>query len=183
MITHHSAVAFVSWAREKFGAQELAATLAATSICFDLSVFELFVPLACGGRVVLVRDIAHLPECDAAGHVTLINTVPSAMAELVRAEALPASARTVNLAGEPLPQKLVRDILGTGTVERLWNLYGPTETTISRAATCGDPRSRPRSSSPTPSAPPPAHASTGRATLCATCPTATSSTSAALTGR
>ena len=35
--------------------------LAATSVCFDLSVFEIFVPLACGGTVVLAENALALP--------------------------------------------------------------------------------------------------------------------------
>ncbi|MCP4661045.1 MAG: AMP-binding protein, partial [bacterium] len=45
-IEHRSAVAMVAWAHEEFPDAELAGVLASTSICFDLSIFELFVPLA-----------------------------------------------------------------------------------------------------------------------------------------
>jgi amino acid adenylation domain-containing protein len=127
-IEHRSAVAFVHWAHEVFTAAELAAVLAATSISFDLSVFELFVPLACGGRVVLAANALELPALPAAGEVTLVNTVPSAMAELVRAGALPAGVRTVNLAGEPLKGALAQAVYAGGA-ERVLNLYGPSEDT------------------------------------------------------
>ena len=67
--------------------------------------------------------------------VTLINTVPSAMAELVRGEWVPESVETVNLAGEALSRELVEQVYGSSRVQRLWNLYGPTEdTTYSTAA-------------------------------------------------
>jgi amino acid adenylation domain-containing protein len=128
-IEHRSAVAFVHWARGVFDPAELASVLASTSISFDLSVFELFVPLACGGRVVLANNILELPELPAAGEVTMVNTVPSAisaMAELVRA--LPAGVRTVNLAGEPLKGSLAQALYASG-VERVRNLYGPSEDT------------------------------------------------------
>ena len=42
MIEHRSAVAFLSWAHDVFTDEDLAGVLASTSICFDLSVFELF---------------------------------------------------------------------------------------------------------------------------------------------
>ncbi|HYX26914.1 MAG TPA: amino acid adenylation domain-containing protein, partial [Thermoanaerobaculia bacterium] len=137
-IEHRSAAALVHWARETFRPQELAVVMAATSICFDLSVFEIFVPLACGGAVVLAENALELPRLAAAGEVTLINTVPSAMAELVRQGAVPASVRTVNLAGEPLRGALARRIHGLGTAGRLLNLYGPSEdTTYSTIAEVG----------------------------------------------
>jgi amino acid adenylation domain-containing protein len=127
-IEHRSAVAFVRWAQGAFSAEELAAVLASTSISFDLSVFELFVPLSRGGRVILAANALELPDLPAAGEVTLINTVPSAMAELVRSGALPPGVRTVNLAGEPLKRSLAQAVYARG-VDRVLNLYGPSEDT------------------------------------------------------
>ncbi len=49
-IEHRSALLFVHWAREVFPPRDLAGVLFSTSICFDLSVFELFVPLSWGGN-------------------------------------------------------------------------------------------------------------------------------------
>ncbi|MEA2692171.1 MAG: hypothetical protein QOJ16_1558, partial [Acidobacteriota bacterium] len=128
-IEHRSAVTLALWARQAFSAAELSGVLFATSVCFDLSVFELFVPLAWGGRVIVAENALALAGLAAAGEVTLVNTVPSAMAELVRQGALPPSVRTVNLAGEPLPLALVEALYDTRTVERVWNLYGPSEDT------------------------------------------------------
>jgi acyl-coenzyme A synthetase/AMP-(fatty) acid ligase/acyl carrier protein len=103
--------------------------LASTSICFDLSIFELFLPLSAGGTVLLVEDALALVTLQGADEVTLINTVPSAMAELVRLRAVPQSVRTVNLAGEALAKTLVEDVYRTAQVERVYNLYGPSEAT------------------------------------------------------
>ncbi|HEY6320474.1 MAG TPA: amino acid adenylation domain-containing protein, partial [Thermoanaerobaculia bacterium] len=139
-IAHRSAAVLVEWARGAFVPGELAAVLASTSICFDLSVFELFVPLACGGSVVLAENALELPRLEAAG-VTLVNTVPSAAAELVRTGGLPPSVRTVCLAGEPLSRVLVEALYAAaaargGRLERVLNLYGPSEdTTYSTWAT------------------------------------------------
>ncbi|HEY2737162.1 MAG TPA: amino acid adenylation domain-containing protein, partial [Thermoanaerobaculia bacterium] len=127
-IEHGSALALLRWARRTFSVAERAAVLASTSVGFDLSVFELFLPLSTGGTVVLVEDALRLGEGDARG-ITLINTVPSAMAELVRLGALPASVRTVCLAGERLPARLAAAVHGALPGVRLLNLYGPTEAT------------------------------------------------------
>ncbi|HEX3527654.1 MAG TPA: amino acid adenylation domain-containing protein [Thermoanaerobaculia bacterium] len=131
-ITHRSAAALVLWARGVFPPADLAGVLAATSVCFDLSVFELFVPLCCGGTVVLAENalqLAGLPALIAAGRVTLLNTVPSAMTELLRLDAVPPSVRTVNLAGEPLTTALVGQIVRGTKAERVFDLYGPSEDT------------------------------------------------------
>jgi amino acid adenylation domain-containing protein/non-ribosomal peptide synthase protein (TIGR01720 family) len=129
-IRHSSATVLVFWAQQVFSPQELSVVLASTSICFDLSVFEIFVPLSCGGRVLIAANALELPEMASAGEVTLINTVPSAMRELLRMNAIPPSIRTVNLAGEAVSTGLVQDIYQIPTVERVLNLYGPTEDTV-----------------------------------------------------
>ncbi|OJT19745.1 hypothetical protein BO221_36000 [Archangium sp. Cb G35] len=128
-ISHRNAVAFLHWALSVFQPQELRGVLASTSLNFDLSVFELFAPLACGGGVVLARNALHLAELSTASAVTLLNTVPSAMEQLLRMGAVPPSVCTVNLAGEALPQTLASRVYQVPTIRRLYNLYGPSEDT------------------------------------------------------
>src|SRR5262249_41690607 len=100
-----------------------------TSICFDLSVFELFVPLSWGGKVILAENALHLPTLPATRDVTLINTVPSAIAELIRSNGISDSVRVINLAGEPLQNRLVQEIYQKAAIDQVFNLYGPTEDT------------------------------------------------------
>ncbi|MGA9767784.1 MAG: non-ribosomal peptide synthetase, partial [Blastocatellia bacterium] len=128
-IERRSTVELIRWAAETFSEDELSGVLASTSICFDLSVFEIFVPLCCGGKVIVARNALDLIVDSKREGVTLINTVPSAMAELVRAKAIPATVKTVNLAGEALPKALVDAVYNNDWVERVYNLYGPTEDT------------------------------------------------------
>jgi amino acid adenylation domain-containing protein len=128
-IEHRSTATFLFWVREHFDAGLLRGMLASTSINFDLSVFELFGPLCFGGRVLLVRNALHLPEMACRDEVTLINTVPSAMAELVRSAQVPRSVRVVNLAGEALQNALVQQIYALPHIEAVNNLYGPSEDT------------------------------------------------------
>ena len=128
-ITHASAVCFIGWASEAFDRRALNGVLFSTSICFDLSIFELFVTLSNGGKVILAENALQLPELPAADHVTLINTVPSAMAELLRMNAVPESVRVINLAGEALRQELVAEVYAKTEVEKVYNLYGPSEDT------------------------------------------------------
>ena len=128
-LEHRSAVAFVAWANQIFTAQELAGVLFSTSICFDLSVFEIFVTLSAGGKIIVAQNALELPSIPAKDDVTLINTVPSAIAELIRTRAVPPSVKTTNLAGEALSDTLAEQIYATTNVEKVYNLYGPTETT------------------------------------------------------
>jgi amino acid adenylation domain-containing protein len=128
-IVHHGASVLMHWAWEVFSGEALSGVLASTSICFDLSIFEIFVPLSWGGKVVMAGDALELVERSGKEEITLINTVPSAMAELVRMKAVPESVRVVNLAGEALAPRLVEEIYGLGTVASVFNLYGPSEDT------------------------------------------------------
>ena len=128
-IEHHSAVTLLHWARETFAEEELQGVLASTSICFDLSVFELFAPLSWGGQVILAENALALPTLAAKEEVQLINTVPSVLSELVRMAELPVGVRVVNLAGEALRRSLVDQLYSRETIARVVNLYGPSEDT------------------------------------------------------
>jgi amino acid adenylation domain-containing protein len=127
-IEHASAVAMLAWAWGAYADDELGGVLASTSICFDLSVFELFTPLTRGGSVIVVENALALPASPDADQVRLINTVPSAIAALLKTDGVPAGVRTVNLAGEPLLPDLVDALYARG-VERVYDLYGPSEDT------------------------------------------------------
>ncbi|HEY0735639.1 MAG TPA: amino acid adenylation domain-containing protein, partial [Herpetosiphonaceae bacterium] len=127
-IAHASAVALLHWAHHTFAAADLAHVAAGTSICFDLSIFELFVPLSGGGTVQLLANALEIPTL-ADTPVTLLNTVPSVIAEVLRSGALPPSVRVINLAGEPLSRALTDALYAAAPRARVYNLYGPSEDT------------------------------------------------------
>ncbi|MGG3494414.1 amino acid adenylation domain-containing protein [Peribacillus simplex] len=128
MIEHRSALTMIHWAHQTYSRQELAGVLASTSLSFDLSVFEVFVPLTMGGKVIVAESALHLDKLSTKD-VTLVNTVPSAAKELVRAKTIPSSVKVMNLAGEPLPQSLVEHLYESNPIEKVYNLYGPSEDT------------------------------------------------------
>ncbi|NEP88105.1 MAG: amino acid adenylation domain-containing protein [Okeania sp. SIO2C2] len=126
-IEHHSPVAFCYWASQVFTFKELAAVLASTSICFDLSVFEIFVTLSQGGQVILAQNA--LSILNIKSEITLINTVPSAIRELSNINAIPDSVKVINLAGEPFSNQLVQTLYQQENIQSVYNLYGPSEYT------------------------------------------------------
>ena len=128
-IEHRNTVTLLHWGRDILASEDIAAVLASTSLCFDCSVFELFVPLSWGGRIILAQDVLHLPELPAASTVTLVSTVPSAMTELLRIAGVPASTRIINLGGEPPQSALVRQLYQQTAVRQVLNVYGPAEDT------------------------------------------------------
>jgi amino acid adenylation domain-containing protein len=128
-IEHCSTSTLIQWAQTAFTAHELTGTLFSSSICFDLSVFEIFVPLSVGGKIILAASVLSLPSLPAAEEVTIVNTVPSAMHELVNMGGVPGSVQVINLAGETLTRQLVEAIYERTRVQKVYNLYGPTEST------------------------------------------------------
>ncbi|WP_277964676.1 non-ribosomal peptide synthetase [Pseudomonas sp. RIT-To-2] len=129
LIEHGNVSALIDWALAVYPPHQLQGVLAATSVCFDLSVWELFVTLAAGGRVILASNALELPYLPARDSVELINTVPSAIKALLEAGHIPASIHTINLAGEPLKQSLVDALYRLGHVKQVYDLYGPSEDT------------------------------------------------------
>ncbi|MBN6042356.1 non-ribosomal peptide synthetase, partial [Amycolatopsis sp. 195334CR] len=132
-VSHASLANLVAWAVEMFGPDELAHVLSSTSLSFDVSAFELFAPLACGGTVEVVSSAMALPDHPGA---SLLSGVPSALGDLV-ADGSAEVSRTVVFAGEALPPELVRR-MPSGL--RVVNAYGPTEATVYAATwEAGDP--------------------------------------------
>ncbi len=133
-VEHRNAVAFVHWGGELYSPRELSGVVATATICFDASVLELFVPLSFGGKVILAENALAVPGLPAVNEIRLMDTVPSAIRELLRMGGLPASLETVNLGGEPVPDDVVQGLYQLPHIKRVYDQYGPTETTV--VATC-----------------------------------------------
>ncbi|GIV95377.1 MAG: hypothetical protein KatS3mg057_0034 [Herpetosiphonaceae bacterium] len=129
-IPHRGLSSFVAWCKTSFAKENFAGVLVSTSICFDLSVFEIFVPLSCGGTIILVENGLHMPPSDHQPPITMVNLVPSVIAEVLQQGTLPSTVRVVNLGGEASHQQLVDQIYAQTSVQRVYNVYGPTEDTV-----------------------------------------------------
>ncbi|HEU0076673.1 MAG TPA: amino acid adenylation domain-containing protein, partial [Longimicrobiaceae bacterium] len=127
MIRHSSVVALLHWLRETMTDRERSAALFSTSVSFAVSVAEVFGTLAWGGKLVMVENALELAGL--AEPVVSASMVPTAAAELARGGGIPASLRTLNLGGEPVPPDLARALCAAGTLDTVRNLYGPTEDT------------------------------------------------------
>jgi amino acid adenylation domain-containing protein len=123
----HSATGLIEWAREAFTDGELARVAATTSVCFDPSVFEIFAPICTGGTAILKENALEPFAPDE--QPTLLNCVPSVLAELCRARAIPDSVRAINIGGEPLTAAFARQVYRETRARAVYNHYGPTEAT------------------------------------------------------
>ncbi|HEY0637920.1 MAG TPA: amino acid adenylation domain-containing protein, partial [Pseudonocardiaceae bacterium] len=125
-ITHHAVVNDVTRLAQVVGIRPGSRVLAATSINFDVSVFEVFGALAAGGTVEVVRDVLDLGERHTwSGGV--ISSVPSVFAELLDEITGRVTADTVVFAGEVLSASLVERVRAAMPGVRVVNGYGQSE--------------------------------------------------------
>ena len=119
--------------REKPGLAERDVLLSVTTISFDIAALELFLPLITGATLVIadretVQDGAALLNEIRRSGVTVMQATPVTWRLLLEAEwAGPPLVRAL-CGGEALARELSARLLETGV--ELWNMYGPTETTI-----------------------------------------------------
>ena len=122
--------------------------LALTSLSFDIAGVELFLPLISGARIVLAdraaaRDPARLAAIAAANSVTIMQATPATWRMLTDhagedgCRLLLAGCRIL-CGGEALAPDLARRLIAAAG--SMWNLYGPTETTIYSTRHCLDAR-------------------------------------------
>jgi amino acid adenylation domain-containing protein len=123
----HGASHLVAWARHAYSPEERARMAATTSLAFDPSVFEIFVPLCTGGALILKQNA--LDPFGDDEQPTMLDTAPSVLSELCRLDAIPASLRVLNVGGERLPRALAEAVYAGRPYLVLDNHYGPTEAT------------------------------------------------------
>ncbi|WP_232629438.1 alpha/beta fold hydrolase, partial [Methylobacterium sp. Leaf118] len=126
-LTHRNAVNLIGWAHEAYTPAQLRNALFATSLNFDVAVFECLVPLLAGHTVHLVDNALALAAIEA--EISVVNMVPSAFAAVIDAGPIPAGVRTINFGGETLKQDLVDRVFRETGVASVCNLYAPSETT------------------------------------------------------
>ncbi|GLW98480.1 non-ribosomal peptide synthetase [Microtetraspora sp. NBRC 16547] len=129
-VEHRSVMNQLAWITETWTQEALAGMLAAASVSFDPSVMEIFAPLLVGGTVILADNLLALPHLPARDEVTALGGPPSVLAALLRSGPLPPRTRLVHYGAEVASAELIDAIYRNPQVERVFNLYGPTECTI-----------------------------------------------------
>ena len=129
MVEHKSVNSFLAWGSKEFKELAYDKMLFVTSICFDLSIFEMFYPLVIGKKIEILENglsiSAHLKTVDR----LMINTVPSVVAGLLSEDLDLSNVVAINMAGEPIPVKTIERLQTLVPTMVLRNLYGPSEYT------------------------------------------------------
>ncbi|MEG4838962.1 amino acid adenylation domain-containing protein [Microcoleus sp. B9-D4] len=132
-ISHASAVNFLSSMRQQLAIADGDVWLAVTSLSFDIAALELFLPITTGSQVVVAsREVASngekLLETLTNSGATFMQATPASWKMLLAAGWQENNQLKILCGGEALPRQLANQLLLRGA--SVWNLYGPTETTI-----------------------------------------------------
>lgn len=132
-IQHRALVNFLWSMKQRPGLTAQDVWVAVTTICFDIAGLELYLPLIVGAKVVLAsRETASDPKRLAAliaeAQATAMQATPATWRMLMAMGWQGSAQLNILCGGEPLPRDLADQLLPRG--KALWNLYGPTETTI-----------------------------------------------------
>jgi amino acid adenylation domain-containing protein len=132
-ISHAALLNFLSSMRQRLGLSRQEVLLAVTSLSFDIAGLEIYLPLLAGARLEVASRQAtqdgalladHLARCGA----TVLQATPATWRMLLATDWQPAPQMRILCGGEALPGTLAAALQTRGA--QVWNLYGPTETTI-----------------------------------------------------
>jgi amino acid adenylation domain-containing protein len=130
-IANRSVVSFLNCMARTLGLSARDRLLSVTTLSFDIAALEIFLPLIAGARLIITRRDAvadKLPNSDA----TVMQATPATWRFLLESGWQGDPNLKMLCGGEALSPELAGELVKKGAT--LWNLYGPTETTIWSAA-------------------------------------------------
>ncbi|MEM8806031.1 MAG: amino acid adenylation domain-containing protein, partial [Cyanobacteria bacterium P01_G01_bin.38] len=141
-IQHRALVNFLWSMKQTPGLTAEDVLVAVTTICFDIAGLELYLPLITGAQVILASresasDPQQLAQLLATSNATVMQATPATWRMLLATGWSGQPQLKILCGGEPLPRDLADQLIQRG--QSLWNLYGPTETTIWSAVYEVDP--------------------------------------------
>lgn len=132
-IRHDNLVNFLLSMQKAPGIAASDRLLAITTISFDIAGLELYLPLITGANLVLcdtetARDGRLLLDLIREKHITIMQATPSTWRMMMASGWTERFPLKVLCGGEALPKDLADELIAK--CASLWNMYGPTETTI-----------------------------------------------------
>jgi amino acid adenylation domain-containing protein len=132
-VCHHSLTNILAAMRDELNFSARDTLLAVTTLSFDIAALELFLPLVTGARLVLARhedaaDPVRLKTLISESRCTTMQATPATWRGLIAAGWAGSRGCKILCGGETLQHDLAAQLLDR--CEALWNVYGPTETTI-----------------------------------------------------
>jgi thioester reductase-like protein/amino acid adenylation domain-containing protein len=132
-VTHRSTVNFLHSMSQTPGLSNSDVMLAVTTVCFDIAALELYLPLAVGAKVELVKrevatDGTKLIAAIEQSGATVMQATPATWRMLLAAGWQGNPKLKILCGGEAMSPDLADKLLSRSA--SVWNMYGPTETTI-----------------------------------------------------
>lgn len=133
LVPHRSVVNLLSCTPTAPGLSPSDIVVAITTLSFDIAVFDLWLPLTVGARIVIAPreaagDGALLLSLLDRSQATVLQATPATWHLLIEAGWQGRSGFKAISTGEALPLALAREL--TARCDDVWNMYGPTETTV-----------------------------------------------------
>ena len=132
-IPHQAVTNFLCSMRKTPGLDANERVAAITTLSFDISVLEIFLPLVVGAELVIVpaetsKDGLALARLLRERDITFLQATPASWRLLLESGWKGNNRLKGLVGGEALPIELANAL--AGTLRELWNMYGPTETTV-----------------------------------------------------
>lgn len=132
-IPHRAAVNFLRSMKSEPGMKSEDRLLAVTTLSFDISLLEIFLPLLSGATVVIassedVKDGRRLANLLEEEDITVMQATPATWQMLLDSGWEGRSGLRIFCGGEALSRSLANVLVNSAA--GVWNLYGPTETTV-----------------------------------------------------
>lgn len=135
---HHKGICNrLNWMRRDYSLTEEDIFIQKTPITFDVSVWELFLPLQLGAKLVVEipeghKDPNQLIKTIQENNISVIHFVPSMLGAFVEAKDVGycSSLQHLFCSGEVLPKTLVERTYEKLSQIKVVNLYGPTEASV-----------------------------------------------------
>jgi amino acid adenylation domain-containing protein/non-ribosomal peptide synthase protein (TIGR01720 family) len=133
MVEHSALVNLLSDMSSRLELTSTDKLLALTTLSFDIAALELYLPLITGSQIILInRNTANngetLVQKLAEAQITIMQATPATWKLLLQSGWHQLTPLTILCGGEALPRQLGQTLLKNS--QQLWNVYGPTETTI-----------------------------------------------------
>lgn len=145
-VVHRAVVNLLKSMEQEPGLTQQDIFLGITTISFDMSVPELYLPLIVGAQIVLVRreeaiDAAQLSKIISESGATVMQATPATWQLLLSADWKGNKQLKMLCGGEAMTRSLANQLLEKGG--SLWQMYGPTETTVWSAVYQVEPGNNP----------------------------------------
>jgi amino acid adenylation domain-containing protein len=132
-VPHRAVVNFLASMKKTPGLTSQDVLIAVTTLSFDIAGLELLLPLTVGARVVIARaetavDFPALAELMRSSGATVMQATPTTWRGLIESGWADGNNLKALCGGEAFPRDLAEKLLPR--CKELWNMYGPTETTI-----------------------------------------------------